>query len=57
MYRIEIKADNSDWGTIAEVETLEQAKNEIAHQKRMDKVQEEENEYRIIELKEFKIID
>jgi hypothetical protein len=48
-FRVEVKVD-SEWGTIADVATLEQAEKEIAHQKKMDAVQEEDNEYRIVEL-------
>jgi hypothetical protein len=50
MFRVEVKADKFEWGAIAEVATIEQAEKEIAHQQEMDKVQEEENEYRIVEI-------
>jgi hypothetical protein len=49
-YCVEVKADKFEWGAIAEVATIEQAEKEIAHQQEMDKVQEEENEYRIVEI-------
>lgn len=50
MFRVDIKADTFEWGTIAEGLTLEQAEAEIAHQRKMDLAQGEENEYRIIEI-------